>query len=184
MIKEFSSTNFRIRPIRIDDADFAFEHWTQSLDVARYTTWIPHRNIEETKSFIRSRLDGWKKNSYTWIIETGQQKQIVGSFAARRNNHKVDIGYLLLNKYWGKGYMPEVISAFIDEAFKIKGISRVWAVCDIENRASKRAMEKAGMEHEGILKSWLIHPNLGDEPRDCHCLSIINKITKITGHTR
>jgi hypothetical protein len=28
-------------------------------------------------------------------------------------------------------------------------------------------MEKAGLGREGLLRRWSVHPNLGDEPRDC-----------------
>jgi RimJ/RimL family protein N-acetyltransferase len=31
-----------------------------------------------------------------------------------------------------------------------------------------RVMEKAGMEYEGILKRWLVNPNISKIPRDCH----------------
>lgn len=67
--------------------------------------------------------------------------------------------------------MLEIISAFIDEAFAMGAIYRVWAVCGIDNHASRRAMEKAYMKHEGVLRSWILHPNMGNSPRDCHCLA-------------
>jgi RimJ/RimL family protein N-acetyltransferase len=28
-------------------------------------------------------------------------------------------------------------------------------------------MEKAGFAFEGVLRRWLVFPNLGPEPRDC-----------------
>lgn len=71
--------------------------------------------------------------------------------------------------------MSEVIESSIKEIFKDESIKRIWAVCDVENITSKRVMEKVGMHYEGLLKSWLVHPNMGAEPRDCHCLSIVNR---------
>lgn len=35
------------------------------------------------------------------------------------------------------------------------------------NIASARVMEKAGLTSEGVFHRWLVHPNIGDEPRDC-----------------
>lgn len=174
MIQEFTTENFLVRPIRLDDASLVFEHWAQEIDIAKYMTWKPHKDVEETELFIESCLDGWQNNDFTWLIETEQDKQVIGSFAASRNGSRIETGYLLRKEYWGKGYIPEVIRAFITKAFKIDGVFRVWAVCDVDNLASKRAMEKGGLEPEGILKSWLVHPNIAAEPRDCHCLSIIN----------
>jgi hypothetical protein len=28
-------------------------------------------------------------------------------------------------------------------------------------------MEKAGLQREGLLQRWGMHPNMGDAPRDC-----------------
>ena len=39
-------------------------------------------------------------------------------------------------------------------------------VCDVENKASARVMEKAGLEREGMLRHWIIHPNISCKPRD------------------
>ena len=41
--------------------------------------------------------------------------------------------------------MTEIISSFIEKAFEVEGVHRVWAVCDVDNIASKRVMEKSGM---------------------------------------
>ena len=93
----------------------------------------------------------------------------MGMISARVDSHKLNLGYGLARRYWGNGYMPEVIQGLIHWALKQPDIYRVWAVCDIENVASARVMEKAGMQREGILRRWSMHPNRSDEPRDCYC---------------
>ena len=99
MIEEFETENFLVRPIQKNDADFLFENWTQQDEIAKYMTWKPHETKQETERFVDLCIQGWKNNNYTWIIETKHQRTIIGSFAARRDTHKVDIGYLLLKKY-------------------------------------------------------------------------------------
>ncbi len=69
--------------------------------------------------------------------------------------------------------MTEAVRAVIAWVFAQPGIYRVWAVCDVENLASARVLEKAGMHLEGILRRWLIHSNVSVEPRDCFCYSIV-----------
>jgi RimJ/RimL family protein N-acetyltransferase len=34
-------------------------------------------------------------------------------------------------------------------------------------------MEKSGMQKEGVLRSYLVFPNLGPVPRDCYCYAKI-----------
>jgi len=70
------------------------------------------------------------------------------------------------------GYMTEAVAGIIDWALKQESVYRVWAVCDVENLASAQVLEKAGMQREGILRRWTMHPNRSDEPRDCYCCAI------------
>ena len=59
-------------------------------------------------------------------------------------------------------------------AMRQDDIWRIGAVCDVENRASARVMEKAGLEREGILRRWIIHPNVGSEPLDCFSYAMVH----------
>jgi RimJ/RimL family protein N-acetyltransferase len=52
-------------------------------------------------------------------------------------------------------------------------VYRVWAACDIDNIASARLLESVGMQLEGTLRRWLVHPNVSDSPRDCLCYAIV-----------
>jgi RimJ/RimL family protein N-acetyltransferase len=56
---------------------------------------------------------------------------------------------------------------------KQQAIFRIWAVCDVDNAASARVMEKAGMQREGVLRRWSVHPNISAEPRDSFCYAIV-----------
>jgi RimJ/RimL family protein N-acetyltransferase len=85
----------------------------------------------------------------------------------------IQLGYVLAKPYWGEEYMTESLKLIIQWALNQKDIYRIWAVCDTENKASARVLEKAGMQKEGILRRWVILPNLSEIPRDCYCYSII-----------
>jgi len=61
--------------------------------------------------------------------------------------------------------MTEAIRAFTDAALRIPGIFRVQATCDVDNRASARALEKAGFSLEGRIERYMVHPNISSEPR-------------------
>ena len=63
--------------------------------------------------------------------------------------------------------MTEVLATVVDWAMCQPAVWRIGDVCDVENLASARVIEKAGLAREGILRRWNIHPNLGSEPRDC-----------------
>ena len=68
---------------------------------------------------------------------------------------------------------PAAVRAVIEWAFAQPTIHRVYATTDVENIPSRRVMEKAGMQCEGILRKNSIHPNISDIPRDCYIYSIV-----------
>jgi RimJ/RimL family protein N-acetyltransferase len=39
--------------------------------------------------------------------------------------------------------------------------------------ASARLLERVGMQREGVLRRWQIHPNVAATPRDCYCYAIV-----------
>jgi RimJ/RimL family protein N-acetyltransferase len=69
--------------------------------------------------------------------------------------------------------MAEAVRAVIDTLFLQPGICRVWAFVDEENFASARVLEKAGMQREGLLHRWSLHPNISAVPRDCWCFAVV-----------
>ena len=85
---------------------------------------------------------------------------------------KVSVGYVAARAHWGKGYMPEVTRAVINWAFQQPSIYRVYATTDVENTASQRVLEKAGMQREGLLRKYILHPNISDIPRDSYMYAI------------
>jgi RimJ/RimL family protein N-acetyltransferase len=69
--------------------------------------------------------------------------------------------------------MSEAVAGLVRWAMASPEIYRVWAVCDIDNVPSARLLASVGMQLEGTLRRWLIHPNVSDSPRDCLCYAIV-----------
>jgi ribosomal-protein-alanine N-acetyltransferase len=163
----------RLRKPALEDARVIFDKYAQDPKVTKYLTWHPNKSLEETGAFLRRCLDSWDEGkSFSWAIVRKQDEELLGMIESRVDGHKWELGYVLACSYWGKGYMTEAVQRVIDWALQQKEIHRVWSVCDIDNTASARVMEKAGMVREGILRRWSIHPNVGVEPRDSYCYSI------------
>ncbi len=158
----------------MEDAAPIFEQYAQDIEVTRYLVWRPHQAIEETHAFLRWCISAWENGSaFPWVLTRREDDHLVGMVEIRIDRYKVELGYLLARPHWGRGYMAEAVQAIIDWALKQNGIYRVWAVCDVENSASARILEKVGMQREGVLRRWSIHPNLSEEPRDCYCYAIV-----------
>jgi len=72
-----------------------------------------------------------------------------------RDHRRAEIGYVLNRRYWGQGYMTEVVRAIIAFGFRELGLNRIQARCEVPNIGSARVMEKAGMSFEGVLRQQL-----------------------------
>ncbi|MGN0452493.1 MAG: GNAT family N-acetyltransferase [Ruminococcus sp.] len=64
-----------------------------------------------------------------------------------------ELGYMLLNRYHGKGIMTEAARLLCNEAFEKLDIIRITAMVYEPNTASRRVLEKNGFELEGLLKN-------------------------------
>jgi RimJ/RimL family protein N-acetyltransferase len=169
----FETKSLRLRKPVLEDAEVIFRQYAQDPEVTKYLTWLPNRSIEETREFVRSCIAAWQaKRSFQWAILQKKRNQPIGMIGFRIDGHKWELGYVLARAYWGRGYMTEALKALVEWGLQQPEIYRLWAVCDVENPASARVMEKAGMRREGILRRWSVHPTIGDEPRDSYCYSI------------
>lgn len=158
----------------MEDADKIFHSYTQDPEVVKYLTWRPHKSIEETRGFLQSILKrGQNETKFPYVIERKTDNHLLGMFEIRLDGQMADMGYVLAKPHWGKGYMTEAVKAFVEWGLTQDGIFRIWSICDTENPASAKVMEKAGMKCEGILRRRIIHPNVSDEPRDVYCYSIV-----------
>jgi RimJ/RimL family protein N-acetyltransferase len=164
-----------LRKPMLEDAAPIFKLYAQDQRVTRYLSFKPHQSVDETKAFLKRCLINWKKNSsFPWTIVRRKDKQLIGMIEITSIDQTgINLGYVLAKAYWGNGYMTEALRKIIEWALDQNDVYRVWAICDTENNASTRVMEKAGMQKEGILRRWTILPNMGDEPRDCYCYSIV-----------
>jgi ribosomal-protein-alanine N-acetyltransferase len=171
--KTIKTERLRLRKAKLADAEAIFRQYAQDPEVTRYVSWRAHRNLDETREYVQMCLLAWDVGkAFHWVVESAEDKQVMGMIIARVNAEKWELGYVLARAYWHQGYMTEALKAIIAWALKQKEIHRVWAVCDVDNQASARVMEKVGMQREGILKRWSLHPNLSAEPRDSFCYAI------------
>jgi RimJ/RimL family protein N-acetyltransferase len=152
----------------LTDAKAIFEEYAADAEVTRYLTWTPHEAEETVTEFLKvilSRAESGEE--FSWVLTTHDSDRAIGMLGARIRGHKVDIGYVLGRAHWRKGYMTEAVTELTEWMLSRPGIFRAWAVCDVENVASARILEKARFEQEGILRRWIMHPNRSAEPRDC-----------------
>ncbi|HZB93954.1 MAG TPA: GNAT family N-acetyltransferase [Stellaceae bacterium] len=162
-----------LRRPKLEDAEIMHHSWANDTEVTKYLIWRPHKSLQETLSYLKFVSESWDNGTeFTWMICLKQSSQPIGTISLRPEGFKAGMGYALSRHSWGNGFVFEAARKIIDLAFLHPQMYRVGGFCDVENSRSARVMEKLGMQLEGTLKNWLIHPALGDRPRDCFSYSV------------
>jgi RimJ/RimL family protein N-acetyltransferase len=171
-----------LRSARESDAQPIYEAYAQDTQVTRFLMWRPHHDLTETREYLRRCELGWSTGTeLTWMLTRASDARVLGAIALRPEGHKASLGYVLARSAWGQGLMPEAGRAVLKASAANRELHRIWAVCDVDNAASARVLEKIGMRPEGILRRWVLHPNLSPEPRDALCYSWIPSVDAPSG---
>ncbi|MGA9387664.1 MAG: GNAT family protein [Candidatus Bathyarchaeia archaeon] len=98
-------------------------------------------SLFETKVFIIEKKDGSKIG---YIFHFNMLHITMGKL--------LEIAYALLPSERGKGYCTEATQLMVDYLFLSMNVSRVQAIVSMRNKASQRAVEKAGFTREGTIR--------------------------------
>ena|SRR5437016_4528058 len=158
-----------LRAPRDDDARVMFERWTQDLEVTRYLPWSPHTSVAQTEEFVQRCIAAFAEGKrLPFVITLREDELAIGMIELRLGEISADFGYVLARSVWGRGYLTEAARALVDHTLARPSTWRVWAVCDVDNVASARVLEKAGVEREGTSRRYIVHPAVSPIPRDVH----------------
>ena len=138
-----------LRPFAPGDAEEMFASYCHDEEVTRYLTWNPHRNLEETKTFLAIKLIEQKEPyHYDWLITFS--RNIIGSINVVKLYPEwgFEIGYCLAHKAWGRGFMSEAFHAVLIYLFDEAGFSYALMKAQRENLRSRRVIEKQGFSYD------------------------------------
>jgi RimJ/RimL family protein N-acetyltransferase len=167
-----------LRTPRAEDASAISEAFASDPEVTRFLRWRPHRTLADAQRAITSRLRGLETGEeLSWLLSLRGDGSILGIISVWPGEGEAEIGFALGRRSWGQGLMTEAVRSVVAWAFEPASVARVWAICDVENLASARVLEKAGLQREGLLKAHAIHPNLSPDPRDCLLYSRVRSVS-------
>lgn len=150
----YTTTRLTVTPTTEADADLF-------LDLLNSESFIHNigdrnvRSLEDAMAYIRERVYPQRAqcgySSYTLTItETGEKIGTCG-LHRRQGIQGVDIGFALLPRFEGKGFMTEAAEPLRDKAFGEFGIQELYGYTAHWNKASRRLLEKLGMQLVGTI---------------------------------
>ena len=166
-----------LRRSSVVDAEDIFNNYTQDEVVTQFLPWEPHQDIHTTRRFLQDCNEQWRDGrNFSFGILLQRTDEVIGMISMRPKSHNVDVGYVLARAHWGQGIMTEALTLLSDWCLEQLEIWRVEAYCDVDNRASARVMERAGMEREGRLRRYTRRPAKAAAPKDAYLYSRVKTI--------
>ena len=144
----------KLRLIEISDLNQIHDLHSYAETDEYNTLGIP-ANLEETQSIIEPWIEEYQKEeieNFIFAIEKKEDNQFLGLIALILGKSKfkiAEVWYKLNPGCWGNGYATESLNRIIDFAFQDLKLHRIEAGCAINNIASIKVLEKAGMIREG-----------------------------------
>ena len=106
---------------------------------------LPDFESPEKARPLFERLMAMSKDATRYVRAMEENGEFVGFCNdVERDGDAVEIGYALCPDVWGRGYCTEALKLAIADLFEM-GFHQVVAGAFVENPASLRVMEKAGM---------------------------------------
>ena len=171
----FDTKRLKIRPFSIKDASFIYKNWANNDNVTKYLNWNTHQSLEASTEYCNSVVKANAKlDNFHWIIELTEIKEPIGDIAAVKvdtEKREAEIGFVLGEKWWNKGYMTEALEAVLAYLIFVIGFDKIIIQHLTDNKASGRVMQKCGLEHTGASKIILEQKGGREEPTEVYTIT-------------
>ena len=112
---------------------------------------------EETRDYLERQcveeMNATPRMHYNLAIVRRDTGRVIGGVSIHLNWRRDDgiIGAVLNRHERGHGFMTEAMQGLMDLSFEEIGLHRFHGVCDVENEAVQRVLERLGMRREGRM---------------------------------
>lgn len=173
--ESFTTERLVLRRPTLDDAPSIFARYSSDPEVTRWLGWSRHQAVADTEAFVRWSDQTWATAiAGPYLALERATGRLIGSTGLDvEAPWRAATGYVLARDAWGRGFATELAGAMVQLAVALD-IRRLYALCHVDHRASSRVLEKAGFEREGVMRRYVVFPNLGVAgPSDVECWSTV-----------
>lgn len=144
------TARLQFRRFTLDDLPLLIEQRSDP-EVNKYLGGVRLQNPTALATRIRFYIGCYESHGVGMCAmiwkETGE---IIGSAGLQplEGTDEIEVGYSMVKPFWGRGIGTEAARGWLEYGFGTMGLDRIVAVAQLENSASRRIMEKLGMQHE------------------------------------
>lgn len=192
--KTIETKRLILRPFRPTDLD-DFYRYASVEGVGEMAGWKHHESMDETRKILNFFID----NDNVFAICLKENDRVIGSLGVEKYGleekltefdgyYGRELGYVLSKDFWGRGLVPEAVTAVIEYLFH--ELSYDFLLCGYYNfnERSRRVQEKCGFKpyrslvmstqlgtSEQATLNLLLHPDKDIELKFSHQETLIFK---------
>lgn len=147
---------FRLRELRNSDLEGMYE-LDSNPNVHKYLGNKPIKTKAEDQKILDSVIQQYTERGIgRFAVIEKASGDFIGWSGLRLNTEYnmngftkyYDVGYRLIERFWGKGYATESGKASVDYAFNTMKLPELYATTEISNQASHYALLKIGLQYK------------------------------------
>jgi RimJ/RimL family protein N-acetyltransferase len=115
------------------------------------------RTREQARAWQEKNERRWRDEGFgMWAVVEQATGELAGWCGLSRleDTEEVEVGYGLARRAWGRGLATEAARASLRYGFERMGLSRIVAVVNPANRASRHVIEKLGLRHAKVARHY------------------------------
>ena len=157
MRKLFETERLIVREFDKKDVNDLFEIGSDK-EVTKFLHFKTYQSLKDAKNRIKWAKKNYKKTPYisTFAVELKGNGKMIGDVTISTYKlsagGSVHIGYTFNKKYQGSGFATEAVRGMLKFIKAKNFVKRIVATHDLENPASGKVLQKAGMTFEGISR--------------------------------
>ncbi|MBZ9637347.1 GNAT family N-acetyltransferase [Clostridium sp. FP1] len=139
-----------LRKFSCDDWKDLYEYLSQETVVKYEPYEVYSKDACKKEAIYRSQQDAF------WAVCLKENNKLIGNIYFQEQEPEAfltwEIGYVFNPIYYGQGYATEACREILDYGFQQLNARRIVAMCNPENIASWKLLERLNMRREGHLR--------------------------------
>lgn len=162
-ITELITPRLWLRPLAKTDLEELARIYSDP-EVMKYRLIAQPASRQQTRVMLEAYLRHWEAHGFgRWAIFHKHHQHLIGHGGLEYLDtlHEVEVNYLLASGYWGQGLATEAATVLLRYGFETLQCERLVALAKPGHFASRRVMEKIGMQYEQTLElyevEWVLY---------------------------
>jgi RimJ/RimL family protein N-acetyltransferase len=149
--KVIETERLALRRMKMSDLDELMGIFSDPVAMRYYPAT---KGRDEAEAWVRWTLESYREHGFgQWVATLKDSGEFAGQCGLTvqevEGKEEVEIGYLFLRRFWGRGLATEAAIAVRDYGFAL-GYRRLVSIIDPGNLASRRVAEKTGLTLEKV----------------------------------